>query len=206
MKTVDPTKAFYNAHADEFEKNTHSRGRKVLLNRFSAMLPAGGGALDLGCAYGRDSVTFVKKGFKVPGVDFSATLIAKARRRVRPANFLVQDIRRLRLPKASFDGIWATAVLLHLSKKDLPPVLKKLHQLLRRGGTLCVGIYLGKGEGFIKDRRYKGAKKYYSYFTEPEIKKFLQDAKFNILHFEIRPPDSYETHRVVELLARKPLD
>ncbi len=49
--------------------------------------------LDAGCGYGRLSYWFVKKGFRVVGVDISHRMIAEARKRVPEAFFLRHDLR-----------------------------------------------------------------------------------------------------------------
>ena len=200
---MDYTKAFYNQYAEVFEKKTQGLARMPWLKLFMRALPKHGRVLDLGCAYGRDAELLTRKGFAVTGVDFSGAMIRKARRRVPKATFIVQDVQRLPLRKNTFDGVWASAVLLHVSKKAVPRILHKLYAVLRPGGLLFIGTYLGKGEGLVMDKRYQGARKYYSYFSVSEIKKRLVDAGFSLIHFVSRPPDAYEKRRVVELVAKK---
>jgi len=203
MPITDPTKAFYDAHADEFERKTRALVRVQWLKLFINKLPRHGKVLDLGCAYGRDAEIFSKRGFQVTGVDFSRTMIKKARARVPQATFRATDVRHMKFGPNSFDGIWALAILLHLPKRSIPGVLHTLHKILRPGGTLFIGTYLGKGEGLVKDVRYDNVSKYYSYFSAEEMKALLRQAGFSIVKFVPRRPDAYEMHNVLELIARK---
>jgi len=59
----------------------------------SGLLPDNSLVLDAGCGYGRLSYWFVKKGFRVVGVDISQRMIVEARKRVPDATFLQHDLR-----------------------------------------------------------------------------------------------------------------
>jgi ubiquinone/menaquinone biosynthesis C-methylase UbiE len=65
------------------------------------MVPMRPGAeiLDLACGWGRHSVALARAGFQVTGLDFSAPLLARARKRAQAANlsaeFVQGDMRRI---------------------------------------------------------------------------------------------------------------
>ena len=201
--TSDSTKEFYEKYADDFEEKTKERQKENWIESFTKLLPSNGKVLDLGCAYGRDSETFSQKGFEVVGVDFSEAFIAKAKQRVPQAKFIAGDIREVAFGKKEFDGVWASAILLHISKEDTEKVLNNLHDSLQAGGVIFLGMYLGEGEGLVKDNRYEGVEKYYSYFSEEALKGLLQKHGFSIVTSVTRPKDSYERNDVIELIAKK---
>lgn len=200
---MDQTQSFYNMHADEFEQKTRSLQNIEWINSFCELLPSKGHILDIGCAYGRDATTFVKKGFQTTGIDYSTTMIEKARKSVPEADFSVQDIREMKFTDQTFSGVWASAILLHVPKNDIPKILETIHRILTASGILFIGVYRGEGEGMITDARYADAQKYYAYFSEDELRQLLAQAGFTVLKLVSREPNSYESKTIIELLARK---
>jgi SAM-dependent methyltransferase len=202
VASSDPTRAFYDEYADAYEAKTKDLQPKAAIEAFMKLLPSKGCVLDVGCAFGRDSKTFVEHGLSVEGVDFSSTLIQRARALVPQGTFHVQDVRDLRFPAALFDGIWACAVLLHLPKSDIPAVLRSLHDLLREGGVLFVGLQCGEGGGIRNDERYDNAAKWYSYFSIPEVEEYLAKAGFVVADSE-QGSSNYNNRPFMNVLARK---
>lgn len=45
-----------------------------------------------------------------------------------------------------FDGIWACASLLHVSRSELPAVLGNFHRALKTGGVMYASFKYGGGE------------------------------------------------------------
>ena len=45
-----------------------------------------------------------------------------------------------------YDGVWASACLLHVARTDLPTVLRRLAEATRAGGALAVSLKEGDGE------------------------------------------------------------
>lgn len=88
------------------------------VRQFISLLPAGGSVLDVGCGAGTKTKYLQKKGLDVMGIDFAAEMIAIAKEEVPNAEFAVGDMRALPLFKKRFDGIFAQASLLHISKNE----------------------------------------------------------------------------------------
>lgn len=202
--TTDPTQQFYEFHAAEYEKNTKNLQPDDFIKLFIDRLPKNGTVLDLGCAFGRDCSIFVSHGLKVTGLDYSAALLKRAAELVPQATFLKQDFRKLTLAPASFDGIWAYTSLLHVEKKLIPNVLETLHRSLKPQGILAIGLRAGEGEGLVQDQRYDGVEKYYSFFTEPEMHRFLTESGFSIAWSQVRNSGfAYQDKPMLEVLASK---
>lgn len=95
--------------------------------------------LDLGCGTGSHDITLAKKGFKVVGIDSSATMIELARGKARNSGFeiefFVQDMRELQLPNGfdcaicMFGGFGYV-----LSNEDLKSLFKGLRNVLKPNG------------------------------------------------------------------------
>jgi SAM-dependent methyltransferase len=91
---------------------------KAWLDRFTAMTPAGGMVLDLGCGPAKPMAAYVlAQGFNVCGVDSSPTMIELARANFPDREWIVADMRTLALGKR-FAGIMAWDSFFHLSFDD----------------------------------------------------------------------------------------
>ena len=88
---------------------------KGWLDRFIALVEPGGTVLDLGCGPGKPMAAYlVANGLDVCGVDSSPTMIAMARENLPGREFIVADMRTLRLGRR-FSGILAWDSFFHLT-------------------------------------------------------------------------------------------
>jgi SAM-dependent methyltransferase len=135
------------------------------LEPFMADLPAGATVLDLGCGSGWAAALLEERGFDVTALDatpeFAALASAKLKRPVVVASFeSVEDV-------AVYDGIWASASLLHVRKADLPGLLSRLTRALKPGGQLLATFKQGEGEE--RDKRGR----FYSYYSLDELQRLV---------------------------------
>ncbi|MCX6815103.1 MAG: class I SAM-dependent methyltransferase [Candidatus Aenigmarchaeota archaeon] len=200
-KTIE----FYDRNVEEYIENTKNLQDKKWLERFVSYLSKNARILDLGCAYGRDCKFFVDNGFETHGVDLSSKLIERAKSSVKGAKFYIMDILDLKFPNENFDGVWCSATLLHIKKKDVSKALSEIKRVLKKGGILYLNLKEGVGEKAVKDERYEGAEKFYSYFTENEIKGMLTEIGFKTLDFELvlRKESYMRNAGTIYLIARK---
>src|SRR5512134_3671209 len=101
--------------------------------------------LDLGCGPGRDLVTFRDLGHVVIGLDGCPEFVDMARA-VSGCEVWQQDLLAMTLPRESFDGVFANAVLFHVPSRALPAVLERLHASLKPGGALLASNPRGEDE------------------------------------------------------------
>lgn len=106
------------------------------------------------------------------------------------------DIENLAFPAESFDGIWASASLIHISKERVGRVLKKLHNILREKGVLFLNYKLGEGEEEVD--RGEGPLQYY-YWKKEELLPLISD--FEQIGMWQRPNLYKDTW--IEVLLRK---
>lgn len=170
---------------------------------FMSAVRPGGAILDVGCAGGRDSRAFVDRGFTVIGVDLVNTFLDAARERVPEATFFKQDVRALTFDDASFDGIWAQAVLMHLKRDELPRVLATFHRLLKPGGMLHVRVKEGEGEQWVTDKLSPSYKRFFSFFQPSEIERMVKIANLAITRSETLPDPIRPDLSWVWVLAKK---
>lgn len=169
----------YEACAEKFAKNTESLHPQDQARHFLESLP-GKRILDLGCGPGRDALIFARQGFQVTGVDLSPKMIEMAKSKVA-AQFHVMDIENLDFPPCHFDGIWASASLLHVPKGKILTVFKNLYSLLVDRGIFYFSVKKGSGEKLLSDPRYGDVQKFWSFFEKEEIEEFVQQAGFNLI-------------------------
>ena len=110
----------YERHAREWDADRRNAewNDKPWHDRFIAALPAGAAVLDFGCGSGSPvGQHMVERGLRVTGVDASPTLIALCRERMPEQEWLVADMRALRLGRR-FDGVIAWDSFFHLTPTD----------------------------------------------------------------------------------------
>lgn len=106
-------------------------------------LHEGEAVLDVGCGTGGDVVALAARvgpGGRAVGLDFSATMIAEARRRAADAGvtaeFVQGDAHHLDFPDASFDGCRAERLLQHA--RDRRAVLAEMVRVAKPGGRVVI--------------------------------------------------------------------
>ena len=135
---------FYNQNASSFYASTVEVDSTSLLEQFTPYLPKGGSVLDAGCGSGRDSKRLIEFGFHVDAFDASEALATLAQqllgKPVRVATFMQFTSTQ------QYDGIWACASLLHVSKASLPDTFAHLASMLKSGGAFYCSFKYGQGE------------------------------------------------------------
>ena len=137
--------------------------------------------LDLGCGPGRDLKTFSALGHRAIGLDGCAEFVQMARA-FSGCEVWQQDLLHLDLPPATFDGIFANAVLFHVPSAALPAVLAHLNAAIKPGGVLFTSNPRGHNE-----EGWNGAR-YGSYHDYAAWERYLTAAGFVPLHHYYRPP------------------
>ena len=130
------------------------------------MLPVGSRILDFGCGSGRDTKYFLEKGYRVEATDGSSELckLASAFTGIEVKEMLFQDLDA----SGKYEGIWACSSILHLSKKELLPVIRKMCDALKDNGVIYTSFKYGDFEG-ERDGRY------FNDFTEVSFNTLLKE-------------------------------
>lgn len=198
------TRNSYDRTAHEYQGNTLKLLPELKAKAFLSYLAPNSKILDLGCGPGIDAKFFVDKGYKVLGVDISPQMIILARNSVPKAKFVVSDIESLKLNDGSVDAIWASASLLHVSKKAMSSVLTSLYRTLKPGGIFYVSMKMGSGEELKADDRYGGVEKFWNYVSEKELTDLLVEHRFQILETDTHSKSSsHQTHSWISVICKK---
>ena len=157
---------YYNQNADSFIQGTVSVDFSQVQDKFLERLNEGDYILDVGCGSGRDTKYFLKKGMVVDAIDGSVNLckLASEYTGIKVRNILFQELDE----QEKYDGIWACASILHLSKKELSVVLDKMIAALKKNGIIYTSFKYGDFEGERNGR-------YFTDFTDKSFKEFIEN-------------------------------
>jgi SAM-dependent methyltransferase len=101
----------------------------------------GGCLLDIGCNWGRWSISAAKQGWNVVAIDPSLGAVLAARRVARsmhlPIRYVVGDARYLPFEGATFDAVFSYGVLQHLSHQNAQTAVDEISRVLKPLG-LCL--------------------------------------------------------------------
>jgi len=129
-------------------ENAQTMGRRDVKFWQQMARGCGGRVLELGCGTGRVSLPMARTGALVLGIDRSASMLARARKRTRLAKLgthlhLVRgDIRFLPFPAASLSLIAAPYGVLQslLDDEALDAALASAFRVLKKGGTFAIDM------------------------------------------------------------------
>lgn len=152
------------------------------LARFAAALPAGGSVLDVGCGHGHPiAASLLARGFRVTGLDTSERLIAHARRTLPDGEWIIGDMRRLKIDRR-FDGIIAWCSLFHLSIADQTLALPRLLRCGAPGAVVLFNAGSAQGEAI---GRWRGEDLYHASLSAAAYQDLLADAGYARLNADI---------------------
>ena len=157
MVDIDKTLKYYNENAQSFASGTVSVKFTEVQDKFLEKLNPDAYILDFGCGAGRDTKYFLSRGYQIDAIDGSEQLcrIASKYTGIKVRQMLFQELDE----KEKYDGIWACASILHLSRTELFDVLERMSQALKKNGIIYTSFKYGDFEGLRNGR-------YFTDFTE----------------------------------------
>ena len=163
---MDYTIDYYNQNAKNFIENTQNVDMHLAQDKFLQLLDSQSSIFDFGCGSGCDTKYFLEKGYHVTATDGSAELckLASAFTGIEVKEMLFQELDDIN----KYDGIWACSSILHLPKKELFPVLRKMCIALKSAGVIYSSFKYGDFEGERNGR-------YFTDFTEDTFRDFIKD-------------------------------
>ena len=163
---MDNTIEYYNKNAEQFVQGTLSVDFTATQERFLSKLSVGICILDFGCGSGRDAMYFLDKGYQVEATDGSAELckLASEYTGICVKQMLFEELDECE----KYDGIWACSSILHLDKRALKDVLKKMAAALKTHGVVYTSFKYGDFEGERNGR-------YFVDFTKETFGEFIRE-------------------------------
>lgn len=146
----EDTLQFYRRNAQAY--SGRAKGPSTRLKGFLALLPPGGSILELGCGAGNHSAEMLAAGFAVRATDGSPEMAAIASRRLgqRVDTMLFDQLD----DHEAYDGVWASACLLHVPRGELTGILCRIRRALKPEGVFYASFKIGEGDGRDKLGRY----------------------------------------------------
>ncbi len=145
----DTTIAYYTTHVRELVRRYESATVSDLHALLADSFPPGARLLELGCGSGRDSAFMLENGFDVTASDGVQEMIDAAAD-CHPV--LDGRLHHIRLPEdltptlGIFDGVYAVATLMHLTRPDIQEVFSRIHRILVPGGRLFFSVPLHRDD------------------------------------------------------------
>ena len=180
LKTVD----YYNDEARNWadghggnEKDSWWAGE---MKTFHDYLPSGS-IIEVGAGAGKDAEALIKLGYEYTGTDASIGLLELAEMRNPGAKFFQKYVHEFEPSMGSFDGFWASAVLLHIPREEIEESLNAISSILVPDG---IGFITMK-EG-VSDRIDTETGRLFIYYSEDEFTQHLNNTGFSVLKFEKR--------------------
>jgi SAM-dependent methyltransferase len=146
----EATLQFYGRNAASYA--AWAKAPSARLIDFLGLLPPGGSILELGCGSGHHSAEMLARGFTVRVTDGSSEMAEIASRRLKhPVEAMLFDELD---EHEAFDGVWASACLLHAPRNELAGILTRIHRALKADGVFYASYKIGEGEGRDSLGRY----------------------------------------------------
>lgn len=168
---MNQTVSYYDEHAKDFCKATVNADMSFCRDKFMKYLPTGAHILDAGCGSGRDSKAFLEAGFQVTAIDASPHMCIEAE------NLLHQKVSCMPFEdmdfQDEFDGIWACASLVHVTKREITDILLRLKRALKQNGIFYASFKYGEGERTVQGR-------FFNDYEEKSFRKLLEKQGFAV--------------------------
>jgi SAM-dependent methyltransferase len=145
------------------------------LDQFAA-LAGSGPVLEIGSGPGWDADYLAARGVEVIRTDAAPAFVARLRAAGHDARLL--DVRSGDLG-GPYPGIFADAVLHHLSRDEFRDVLGRARQSVSDGGVLGFTIKEGDGAGWAGHKL--SLPRHFTYWREPELRAALHDAGWAVI-------------------------
>lgn len=157
---LEINRAYYDEYADHFRGRTAALPMNAAYKPFMRELPPCARILDAGCGPGRNAAAFLSHGYRVTAIDASPAMVQLARRSGIDAR--VMTFQHMTFNE-EFDGVWASASVLHVPHAEIPGVLNRFARALNPQGILYVSLKEGQSERIAEDGRF------FSYFALDEF-------------------------------------
>lgn len=163
---VKSTINYYEKNASEFIETSLHADMTKMYEAFLRYIPEYGSILDAGCGSGRDSKFFCDKGYEVMAFDAAETMCTYA------SKLIGQPVQNMTFDEVDFqnkfDGVWACASLLHISRTHVLQIIDKLIEALVPGGVMYASWKSGAGERMSGER-------FFCDFNEESIRQLMQE-------------------------------
>ncbi|MBN2227689.1 MAG: class I SAM-dependent methyltransferase [candidate division Zixibacteria bacterium] len=204
MKNQNFKKAFavvqsgYDQIGESYSLERKGFDNKCEVDAFLSCLPQHARVLDAGSGTGIPiAERLAQEGYKVVGIDLSATMVTVARKNVPGAEFHQMNMTAMDFPPESFDGVISCYAIIHTPKELHETVFRSFHDILKPKGVMLVSVACWEWE---ETADYLGVDMFWSHYSPSKTEALIKDAGFDI-EFGRRVEGGGEVHHWV--LAHK---
>ncbi len=168
----------YNAHLQEYIDGTPhkvSQEFRFWIDEAIGILPPGSEVLEIGSAFGRDAAYMENKGLSVVRTDAAQSFVDYLNDNGQPARLLNVVTDEI---EGSYDMVFASAVLLHLTPEELSTALENIHSALKETGILAFSVKRGSGSEWSDAKL--GAPRFFQYWEPEPLREVLRDNGFTV--------------------------
>jgi SAM-dependent methyltransferase len=146
----EDTLQFYRRNAEAYAG--WAKAPSTRLMGFLGLLLRGSAILELGCGAGNHAAVMLAEGFVLRATDGSPEMAAVAASRLgHPVEALLFDELD---EQEVYDGVWASACLLHVPRDELADILARIHRALKPSGVFYASYKIGHDDGRDSIGRY----------------------------------------------------
>ena len=176
MDRHDATLASYDAGVATYLERTPpepSALARWLAGFIGDAISPGARVLEIGAAGGADAALLRDRGLEVLATDASQGFVDHLRAHSFP-DALRYDLTRDDPPPGPWDIVFANAVLPHLPREELTPVLRRLLESIGDEAVLVASVKVGEGEEWSTAKL--GAPRWYTYWQREAFHRALREA------------------------------
>jgi len=179
---TDTTLAYYTACWKDLVRRYESADVTELQAFLAASFPPGASLLELGCGSGRDAAFMLASGFDVTASDAVQEMIDAA---AACHAALAGRLCRLCLPRdltpslGPFDGVYAVATLMHLTRPDIEDVFSRIRHILVPEGRLFFSVPMQRDDVQADECDAKGRR--FTAMTRTAWTGLCRDSGFDII-------------------------
>lgn len=164
MKSI----SFYDQNAKAYIEQTCLLDMTLCYQKFEKHI-SHGHILDLGCGSGRDSQYFLSKGFNVTAVDGSLEMVRHCQKSLEAK--VIHSLIETYETEDRYEGIWASASLIHIKREAMVHVVQKYIGYLKTGGIFYMSF-----KSYPEDFNYQG--RYFTCYTITSVYEVLDTLKY----------------------------
>lgn len=149
-------------------------------------------ALEVGCGTGRDIEEFKLEGLTdYLGLELSNEMLNLASSRHPDFNFQQRDFYEYPYPEETYDLIWASAALLHLTPDEALETIRNFYKALKPGGTAMISMRIKMGRddkepGMMESEKQGVAvQRYLAFYTIEEFALLIHLTDFDVLDLQV---------------------
>ncbi|MGZ5398880.1 MAG: class I SAM-dependent methyltransferase [Nocardioides sp.] len=177
------TVASYEADAEAYTAGQPPATEEMVaaVEGFAGLLENGARVLEIGSGSGRDALLLEQRGLSVRRTDITPAFVRLLRAAGHDASVIDPLVDDLSDPdrEAPYDGVWASASLLHVRREDLPQVLRNLADVTREGGVLHLAVKEGDGARFSVHGNIRSPR-HFTFWREEGLRAALADAGWDV--------------------------